>query len=278
MVLRRFDADDVDFAVSESMREGWATSGLWFELFLALDPDGSFILQHGDVRAGMVTTTRHEKTAWIGSLIVPPERRGRGFGSRLMMQALDYLQSAGVGTVRLDADPPGISIYRRLGFLDECESMRFRLDVPGIVPPTSATPMAAEHLEAIARLDERVFGDNRSRLLRLLFQHAEDGFIVERHGQISGFAFLIATTTGVHVGPMIADDECVARELWGATMREARGRRISVGIPAPNRAGCDLLRSLGFQPRPSSLRMTRGVASPGAAGDGVFALGSGAFG
>ncbi len=184
----------------------------------------------------------------------------------------------GHGTVRLDADPPGFNIYRRLGFLAELESRRFRLDAPSVFPITSAVPMAAERLNEIGRLDQSAVGDDRSRLLRLLFAHAEAAFVVERRTRAAGFAFVIPTTTGVHVGPLIAEDEGVARDLWGAALYAARGRRIAAGIPASNRAGCDLLRSLGFVDQAASVRMVRGHAGPGASSDRVFAVGSGAFG
>ncbi len=161
--MRTLDEGDVDFAVMQAVREGWTPAATWFELFLALDPRGSFILEHQGAPAGMVTTTRYEKTAWIGYLIVPPGHRRQGFGTRLTKHALDHLGCMGIRTVRLDADPPGIGIYRRLGFLEEFQSLRFCLDEPALFPVTSAVPMTSAHLKAIGRLDQRAFGDQAAR-------------------------------------------------------------------------------------------------------------------
>jgi NAD(P)-dependent dehydrogenase (short-subunit alcohol dehydrogenase family) len=183
--------------------------------------------------------------------------------------------AGGIGTalVRMLAN-----IYRRLGFVEEFESLRFCLEAPSAYPPTSAVPLTVEKLDAIACLERAAFGDDRTRLLRLLFPHAEAGFVVERAGHLAGYLFVTPTTTGVHVGPCLADDSEAAAELWGAALRAARGRPVTVGIGAPNHAGTELLQSLGFRSKPSSVRMVRGPATAGGDIERVFALGSGAFG
>lgn len=276
--VRLFTAGDINFAVAQSIREGWRPARGWFEVFLAHDPRGCFVLEVDGVPAGMVTTTCYAQTAWIGYLIVSPDQRRRGLGTRLMTRALDHITAAGIRTVRLDADPPGMNIYRRLGFVEEYESLRFRLEAPRECPPTSAAPLTFEQLDAVADLDRAAFGDDRARLLRLLVPCAEAGFVVERDGRVAGYVLAIPTTAGVHVGPCVAADPDVAVELWSAALRAARGRSVTAGIPAPNQAGGELLRSLGFTPRPSSVRMVRGPVTAGGLVGCVFAIGSGAFG
>jgi ribosomal protein S18 acetylase RimI-like enzyme len=115
--------DDVDFALAQTSREGWDTTSGVFDTLLAHDPDGCFLAEQRGEPVGMVTTTVFEKSAWIGNVIVPPEHRRRGIGEELTRHALTDLC---IRTVRLEADPPGVGIYRRLGFKDEFESLRFR--------------------------------------------------------------------------------------------------------------------------------------------------------
>lgn len=276
--VRPFTAADVDFAMAQAVREGWTPARTWFEVFLAHDPGGCFVLEADGAPAGTVTTTCFGRSAWIGYLIVSPDQRRSGFGTRLMTRALDHIDRAGIQTVRLDADPPGVNIYRRLGFVDEFESRRFRLETPPADRPTTVVPITGEKLEEVARLDHAAFGDDRARLLRLLFQHAEAGFVAERAGRVAGYVFVIATTAGVHVGPCVAEDPDVARDLWSGALRAARGRTITAGIGAPSRDAVKLIRSLGFTATTSSIRMVRGpVTAIGAVGH-VFAIGSGAFG
>ena len=124
-VIREFEPDDVDFALRQKRREGWAVNRERFEAYLAHDPNGCFLAIDGDEPVGMVTTTCFGASAWIGNLIVEPGIRGRGVGRALMEHGLDYLRGRGASTVRLEGDPPGIPLYRKLGFVDEFESCRF---------------------------------------------------------------------------------------------------------------------------------------------------------
>ena len=148
LAIRTFGADDFGFASEQTAREGWDATAELFELCLAHDPGGSFVAEAGGQRVGMVTTTCYQRSGWIGNLIVPPEHRRQGIGERLMKHALEHLLRRGVRTIRLEADPPGIGIYRRLGFVDEFESPRF-VRPPG--PCESLIRPSAQRLARSAR-------------------------------------------------------------------------------------------------------------------------------
>ena len=132
--IRRFEPEDLGFALTQTSREGWAASLEQFEVYLEHDPDGCFVAMADDQSAGMVTTTSFGPSGWIGNLIVEPRYRGRGIGRALMVHGLDRLRRSQSTTVRLDGDPPGIQLYRKLGFVDEYESCRFTLTGPAAIP------------------------------------------------------------------------------------------------------------------------------------------------
>jgi hypothetical protein len=62
------------------------------------------------------------------------------------------------------------------------------------------------------------------------------------------------TADGVNLGPFLATDGNSARDLLHASF----GGVTTVGLPASNREGAALMRDLGFEPRPSSIRMFLG--------------------
>ena len=176
MEIRHFTAEDIPFALEQTSREGWFTCAGAFESYLDHDPNGNFIgLMNGD-RAGMITTTRYVTSAWVGNLIVPPKLRSRGVGRRLMQHALDHLQSAGVRTIRLDGDPPGLALYRSLGFVDECESLRFRFKCRDRSAISGVEPLAPAHMKHVLQFDASRFGDDRARLLEMLYQRGKGAF------------------------------------------------------------------------------------------------------
>jgi len=276
--IQIFAEHDVAFAVSLATGFGWTTSPAWFRVFLSHDPAGCFVARIGDEPIGMVTTTRYTTSAWVGYLMVSPQRGRLGLGTKLLEHALDHLDMLGVATVQLDADPPGVRIYQRHGFVEQFQSRRFRLVGPAQRRLAAAVPLTPDELPAAARLDLESLGDDRTRLLGLLYQGAEAAFCVRRQGRLSGYALLIPSRVGVHLGPWIAEDRSAAAELLAAALRRSAGRAVTVGVPGPNRDAVDLLRACRFEEEPASIRMTRGKPCCGGMGRQIFGLGSGAIG
>ena len=276
--IRRLTAGDLDFAVAQSDREGWTTSRAWFEVLLAHDPDGGFVAEADGKAVGLATTTRFAQSGWIGNLIVLPEHRGGGLGSRLFERGLDRLRDAGVATVRLEADPPGVNIYRRFGFADEFTSLRFRRAGPAPEGAKGVVRLDAAALPAIARCDATAFGDDRARFLGLLHGRAEAAFGVPAGDGVGGYALVIPTLGGVHIGPLVADDPGIAERLLHACLAVADGRLVTIDIPGPNRAAVTLVRALGFEETAPSLRMILGVRQAGGDLERNVALATGATG
>jgi GNAT superfamily N-acetyltransferase len=250
-IIRRFELDDLDFADRQKEREGWAISREQFMLFLRHDPDGCFVATVDDQPVGMVTSICFGPSGWIGNLIVEPEFRSSGIGRALMEHAIETLKVKGGTTVRLEADPPGIPLYRKLGFVDEFESCRLKLAASKQRPPVdrkAAEPMTTDDLHAVASLDNEIVGPDRRRYLELKFAAAEFA-IVRRQG----------------------------RRIV-ASLMAAAGRPVLIGLPAVNTEGLAMLAELGFEKGESSFRMRLGP--PIDAGDPtrVFAIASGAVG
>jgi hypothetical protein len=245
---------------------------------LAHDPDGCFVATVGGEPAAMVTTTAYRSTGWIGNLIVAPEHRGKGHGSVLMERAIGSLESHGLATLRLEADPLGINIYRRLGFVDEYDSPRFRRDGEPATDPAQGTPMEPADLRSTAPLDAAAFGDDRSRLLPVLLGAARAAFRVPARGAIAGYLMLLAGVHGFRIGPWVAEEPGAASDLLRAALAFAGARTVTVAVPGPNRVGQAMLREAGFRETPSSLRMARGPAAGRGYPESVYALANGAVG
>jgi ribosomal protein S18 acetylase RimI-like enzyme len=269
---------DLDFAVAQSEREGWTTSRAWFEALLAHDPEGCFVAEADGERVGLATTTRFAATGWIGNLIVMPGHRRSGLGSRLFGHCLDGLRASGAATVRLEADPPGVNIYRRFGFVDEFTSLRFRVRVTGVTAPARVVPLGAAALPEIARCDRPAFGDERDRFLGLLLERVEAAFGVPAAGGLAGYALVIPTLGGVHVGPLVASGATVAGDLLAACLATVAGRTVTIDVPQPNRDAVALVRALGFAETAPCRRMVWGVRQCGGELTRNFALATGATG
>ncbi|EGX55197.1 acetyltransferase [Streptomyces zinciresistens K42] len=83
--------------------------------------DRILVLDDGECLHGYVlfVTTTDGYVCWVLSLAVSADRRGRGLGRRLMLEALRQLRRERVHEVRLTVEPANaaaIMLYRTLGF------------------------------------------------------------------------------------------------------------------------------------------------------------------
>ncbi len=169
----------------------------------------------------------------------------------MMKQAMDHLKKRGVATLRLEADPPGMGIYQRLGFMQEFESLRFHATRSNRPAPSNLLP---DDLEDILAFDRRITGEDRGRYLRILYKNSAQALTLRRGGEVAGYLLAMPTSDGVNLGPFLAEDRATAAELLDA----APAGKTTIGLPALNTDGVELLQNLGFEQRPSSVRMHLG--------------------
>jgi GNAT superfamily N-acetyltransferase len=279
--LRRLERADLDFVEKQKRREGWAVSRDQFLIYLEHDPDGGFVAMAGQQPVGMVTTTCFGSSGWIGNLIVEPPFRSRGIGRALMERAIDRLHDEGATAIRLEADPPGIPLYRALGFVDEFESCRLTLPAPAAAPAlegSAGEAMNPHDLDEVAALDSEIVGANRRRFLELKLSAAELAWVSRREGSIVAALLASPTDRGLRISPCVARNPADARALIAAAVGAASGRPVLIGLPAPNSEGLAMLDEMGFVRGASSFRMRLGPPIDGGDSTRVFAIASGAAG
>ncbi len=276
--IREFTRADIEFATAQTDREGWHSTAASFEMCLRHDPDGCFIAEVAGTRAGMVSTTQYVEAAWIGRLIVSPEFRRRGVGRDLMIRAMQHLARFGVRTIRLEADPPGVNLYRSLGFVDEFESLRFCGRADRGPADAAVDTMTEDDLDEVAAFDAEHFGDDRSRLLRLLLPQAIAARSLRSGGSVRGYALLMPSRKGARIGPWVAVDESTARTLLQAVLAGPIKGTVSVGFPGVNQSAVAMLESFGFLASASCCRMVHGPRWAVGLPERVYGIASGAMG
>jgi ribosomal protein S18 acetylase RimI-like enzyme len=276
--IRRMVDADVPFAIERMLAEGWAATDARVHLHLRHDPDGCFVAEVGGSRAGMVTTTAFGQTAWIGNLIVAPPFRGHGIGTALMRHCVAVLEARGFATIRLEADPMGEGIYRRLGFVDEVVSRRYWLRERPLRLAPEVVRLDRRDLPAILTLDAPAFGDARGRLLDLVLAQSSQCLGVKDGARLVGFACVVPTQTGFQIGPCIAATPEVGRALVDAALATDPQAAAVLGVAESNPAAVAIYESLGFLPNPPSRRMVLGTLCAAGLPGQVFAVASGACG
>ncbi len=276
--MRNLTLSDLDFALAQTRREGWGADPLLLRTVLAHDPTGCFLAELAHQPLGLVTTTHYALSGWIGHLIVLPHHRRTGIGSQLLSAALAHLEAQHAKTVYLDADPPGVRLYRRLGFQEEFESLRFRRDPAPCHPAPPTRPIRPDDLPRVAVLDESALGERRDRFLSLLLREGAEGFSVGDGPSVEGYIMVQQREGGVRIGPWVAAAPQHAEMLLHTAVALHPDEPIVVAPPACNPHAHALLHAAGFRPSPSSLRMRLGPATPRFECTMVYSIASGATG
>ena len=223
---------DLDGGLRLSRASGWnQTLGDWRTL-LSLGPGLFRVAVRGsDVVASGGAVCHGEDLAWICMILVRPDERGHGLGTRIFDEVLERARArvtAGrLRVIGLDATPAGRILYLKRGFVDGPSLVRLRR-APGTTSTTGGgkpVALTASDLEAVLVHDRSVFGADRGPVLRELAHSAPELARVVRDGdRVRGYCFGRHGEQADQLGPVVADDEALARG--------ARRARISGRAPA----------------------------------------------
>jgi creatinine amidohydrolase/Fe(II)-dependent formamide hydrolase-like protein/GNAT superfamily N-acetyltransferase len=260
IALREMTAKDIAAGMRLVQEAGWNQTEEDWQLFLQRSPARCYVAVADGRVVGTITTLDHRgQVAWMSMLLVDPEFRQMGIGSRLFDRALEAISECPV--VALDATPAGQGLYAQRGFepgfeLDRLVTSQL-LPLNG-GPPSGVRPIAEEDWPAIAALDRPTFGADRTPVLRALWARAPQrawAYMRERH--LAGYCFGRDGSRYVQVGPVVAETSEDALALCRASMRGLTGRAVVLDVPVFQPALRAWLYSLGFARQRSLVRMTR---------------------
>ncbi|HTO61282.1 MAG TPA: GNAT family N-acetyltransferase [Bradyrhizobium sp.] len=183
--------------------EDWRTA-------LALSSGLAAISNQGSRVVGTALVTPYGgDAATVNMVIVEKASRGHGLGRKLMDAALAL---AGDRALRLVATDDGVPLYRRLGFEKTGTIAQHQGLVRSVAAQAGVRPARPAELPAIIKLDHIAYGADRAALIS---HFAEIGSlaVLERAGELAGFAALRPFGRGEVIGPVVASDADDAKAL-----------------------------------------------------------------
>jgi predicted N-acetyltransferase YhbS len=255
-----------DLAGADNLRQlaGWNQTTEDWKRLLRLEPNGCFVAIHKGQIIGTVTTICYGKElAWIGMMLVHPERRRQRIGSGLMRQALDYLKNADLSCIGLDATPAGRPLYEKLGFIEEWNLTRYQRSTPTQSNPAESCSWEARSLNdddwaVIAEMDRAAFGASRLGLLRSLQEAAISALVWPAQGRVEGWGLLRPGANSDYLGPLGCSSTGGSRPLVTELLRRADKHSVIWDIPDQNQPARTLAQEFGFKPLRSLTRMRLG--------------------
>lgn len=261
IAYRQMSGADIPAGLSLCRSAGWNQLANDWKLFLQLSPDGCKVAvdETGKI-VGTVTTVNYQQHfSWVGMVLVDPEQRRRGIGTKLLQEALSILQD--VEAVKLDATPAGREVYLQLGFTDEYSLNRLQLTSFNThdLPDAHATPMHPDDLDAVMQTDQKVFGADRSTILRQIFKNTPQlSFVRRANDKVVGYCFGRPGHNFTHIGPVISTNEGDAQQLVLAAMGNCKANSIIIDVPTHHTDWNKWLTSIGFTVQRPFIRMYKG--------------------
>ncbi|MGQ9571570.1 MAG: GNAT family N-acetyltransferase [Dehalococcoidia bacterium] len=170
----------------------------------------------------------------VGPVAVAVAHQGRGLGRMVMEALLRQAEENGLRSVRLlqaAYNLTSFSLYCRLGFdvKDEIASLRGR-PAAGERAADAVRECTPQDLDTLDQLSREVLGFPRPGDLEMAMAFSRP-LLVERGGQVVGYACRIATPSGTFLGPAVARDEEGLRELIVGAARLVPGDlRLAVPV------------------------------------------------
>ena len=265
MRLRIMTMADIPAGMRLKEIAGWNQTAADWKRFLEASPGGCFAAEEDGRVCGTATTISFEnRFAWVGMVLVDPEYRNRGIGTRLLERAIEYLDELKIPAIKLDATPQGKPLYEKLKFVSEYEIERWTLrrsssgaaKASGCGTRDSLSPGL---LESICKADQEIFGADRSLLLRSLHEDAPEFTAGIWNASVTeGYAFGRRGSFADHLGPWMARDASTARRLLEAFLAHSTREIQVVDYLKSNSIAGGTLKSFGFSYSRSLTRMYRG--------------------
>lgn len=259
--IRQLRQQDLEGALDLSTTAGWNQQADDWRMLLRIAPGGSFAAIAGDRIAGTAIGIDYGGFGWIAMMLVAPEHRGHGLGSRLLQAALESLPAA--RPVRLDATPLGRPLYERFGFRDEAVLTRHvapaapRRATVDTNKGITVAPIDAADLDEIARRDREVFGGERRTVLEWSLGHAPQyAFRCAAPAGTARYCFGRRGRLFDQIGPVVAaDGDGSAMALVEAAHARAGSQALVIDSYDGRGAFTSWLQSLGFSPQRPLFRM-----------------------
>jgi GNAT superfamily N-acetyltransferase len=258
LLIRRMTADDLRLGLRLSRQAGWNQTMSDWQRFFNLGPEGCFVAELSGHLVGTTMTFVSDRVAWIAMVLVEKNARGKGIGTALLKHALGYLDECKVRTVRLDATHLGRPIYEKLGFKPEYELVRLEGIAPSGRTLTTVEKATPEMLKKVIKFDKRMMGENREKMLRVLFDEFPENMRVLMHGRkLEGFITMRSGSNAVQIGPCMATLKA-GPDLFTDALNRCAGKVVLIDVPTGNVHAVKIAESRGFEIQRRFLRMYRG--------------------
>ena len=224
---------DLDEILNWAAQEGWNPGVDDANAFFATDPEGFFVAENDDgTPIASISVVNHSADfSFLGLYLVRPDHRGKGIGYGLWKHAIAHAKGRTIGLDGVEAQQEN---YIRSGFVHAGGTTRFTGDIRGVECGRARLASPDDIPDLIDR-EKRASGIAKPGYLREWFSNTPDRktFLLAELDGPCGFVTVRACRTGAKIGPLLAENEHVARRLIMHAAAQFAGD-ITIDVPQPS--------------------------------------------
>lgn len=230
--IRRMRRKEVLFTIDLAAGEGWNPGIHDGTCFYATDPAGFFVAELDDELVGSISAVSYDDSfGFIGLYIVKPEFRGIGIGTRLWGEGMAYLTDHNIGLDGVVTQQP---YYNRHGFRTAYHNLRYE-GVGGGIMPEGVVDISEVPFEELLEYDAGIFPAHRPQFLKCWIEQPEGATLaVIEDSHLAGYGVIRKCQIGHKIGPLFADNEHIAENLFSALKSHVPGEPVFLDTPEVN--------------------------------------------
>jgi GNAT superfamily N-acetyltransferase len=252
------ELSDAEALVAEA---GWNQIAADWRMFLEFGTVYA-VRAEGRVVATAATLPYGGRCAWISMVLVAADHRRKGLATRLLRRCIDDVLAAGLVPV-LDATPAGRTVYHPLGFQDAWSFQRFAAQAPRADDWQIPAGITIRHANgnswsSLTAYDATAFGADRGAIIaRMQGRLRGADLFATRHDRCAGMLLGRDGRVASHLGPLIAEDDEIAKTLLTHALRIVPGP-VFIDLADSKAAVRQWLEGCGFAPQRPFTRMLYG--------------------
>lgn len=244
--FQKLDLSGVKRLVEWAKNEGWNPGPLDADVYWSTDPNGFYGYYYkNSLVAGGAIVSYNKEFGFMGLFIVKPEYRGMGIGRELWFQRRDLLvnrlnSNASIG---MDGVVNMQSFYNKGGFEIAFKDERYERLGTKFLIDDNISPITNDDFQEISTYDKQCFGFLRETFLNLWIKLPENRtFKYIERDKIRGFCIARKVSNGFKIGPLFADNEKIAEELYKACLNSVIGIPLYIDIPMVNQGAIQIVK------------------------------------